>query len=74
MWVVAVIGSDRFSLIPDRIKPYLKGGRDDKEINLSIIGLSPDWMQSKQASHYKKACGLTKEGVFVNIVDKRKCP
>jgi hypothetical protein len=47
MWVVAVIGSDRFSLIPDRIKPYLKGGRDDREINLSILGLSPEWMQSK---------------------------
>jgi hypothetical protein len=47
---------------------------NEARTDIHIIGMSPNHMQKVRVKQYRAVCDSTQQGVFVNIVDRAKCP
>ena len=69
-WIVCLIGSDLFS-VSRFIEEHSKKLKNAANLSVSIMGLSSDPLRNN-VKDYKKLCLATREGMYVNIVNKEK--
>ena len=70
-WIICLLGSDVYP-VDDFIKEHGWFLKFSTNLNISAMALSEVPLDSENQKDYQKLCNLTKEGMFVNILNSSK--
>ena len=70
-WIICLLGSDVYR-VDDFISKYKTLLKYSTNLNISAMALSDAPLDSDNVKDYKELCNLTKEGMFVNILNSNK--
>ena len=70
-WIICLLGSDSYP-VNDFISNHEWSLKYSTNLHISAIALSEVPLDSENVKDYEKLCTLTKEGMFVNILNSSK--
>ena len=68
-WIICLLGSDMF-MVNNFMQQNEIQLKSSLNLSISIMAMSNEVLQDENVKEYIQLCNLTKEGIYVNIIDK----